>query len=53
MVSGFFISAFPCWLFSADFPTADKSRGTQTFTAETGEIHPKTAAHLRNPVNFP
>ncbi len=51
-VSGFFISAFQCWLFPGIFPTADKSRGTRTFTAETGEIHPKTAAYLQNPVNF-
>ena len=51
-VSGFFNSAFPCWLFPGIFPTADKSRGTRMFTVETGEIHPKTAAHLQNPVNF-
>lgn len=50
--SGFFISAFPCWLFPGIFPTANKSRGTRTFTAETGEINPKTAVRLQNPVNF-
>ena len=48
MVSRFFISAFQCWLFPGIFPTADKSRGTRMFTAETGEIHPKTAARFVN-----
>jgi hypothetical protein len=52
MVSGFFISDFRYWLFPGIFPTANKSRGTRTFTAETGEINPKTAVRLQNPVNF-
>ena len=52
MVLGKYPCLLLCWLFSADFPTDTKSRRTRTFTAETGEIHPKMAAHLQNPVNF-
>ena len=52
MVTGFYISDFWYWLFSADFPTDTKPRRTRTLTAETGEIHQKMAAHLQNPVNF-
>ena len=32
-VSGFYPCLLLCWLFSADFPTATKSRRKRTFTA--------------------
>jgi hypothetical protein len=50
--SGFFISAFPCWLFPGIFPTADKSRRTRTKTADTGRNPPENGGALAKSSEF-